>query len=73
MIFTLTPEAQEAYDWAVEKGICDDSLAELFVIILDQQVVSYTSEEGTVTFDFNDLVVKAGSDSSHYADILLEV
>jgi len=59
MIFTLTPEAQEAYDWAVEKGICDDSLDELFVTILDQEVVSYCSEEGTVTFDYMDIVLEA--------------
>jgi len=58
MIFTLTPEAQEAYDWAVEKGICDDSLDKLFVTILDQEVVSYCSEEDTVTFDYMDIVLE---------------
>ena len=55
----LTPEARQARDWALEKGIPVDSVDEIIETVLDQEVVSYCSENGTVTFDYLDVVMGA--------------
>ena len=52
----LTPEALQARDWALDKGIPVDSIDEIIETVLDQEVVSYCSENGTVTFDHFDVV-----------------
>ena len=52
----LTPEARQARDWALEKGIPVDSIDEIIETVLDQEVVAYCSENGTVTFDVSDLI-----------------
>ena len=51
----LKPEARQARDWALEKGIPVDSVDEIIKTVLDQEVVSYCSENGTVTFDYLDV------------------
>ena len=51
----LKPEALQARDWALEKGIPVDSVDEIIKTVLDQEVVSYCSENGTVTFDYLDV------------------
>ena len=53
------PEARQARDWALEKGIPVDSVDEIIKTVLDQEVVSYCSENGTVTFDYLDVVMDA--------------
>ena len=55
----LTPEARQARDWALEKGIPVDSIDEIIETVLDQEVVSYCSENGTVTFDYLDVDMSA--------------
>ena len=55
----LTPEARQARDWAIEKGIPIDSIDEIIETVLDQEVVSYCSENGTVTFDYLDVDMSA--------------
>ena len=52
----LTPEARQARDWALEKGIPVDSVEVIIETVLDHEVVSYCSEQGTVTFDYLDVV-----------------
>ena len=51
----LKPEARQARDWALEKGIPVDSVDEIIKTVLDQEIVSYCSENGTVTFDYLDV------------------
>jgi len=55
----LTPEAIEARYWALEKGIKVDTVDEIIETVLEQEVVSYCSENGTVTFDYLDVVMDA--------------
>ena len=55
----LTPEAKQARDWALEKGIPVDSVDEIITTVLDQEIVSYCSENGTVSFDYLDVVMDA--------------
>ena len=52
----LTAEARQARDWALQKGIPVDSIEVIIKTVLDQEVVSYCSEQGTVTFDYLDVV-----------------
>ena len=52
----LTAEAVQARDWALQKGIPVDTVEVIIETVLDQEVVSYCSEEGTVTFDYLDVV-----------------
>ena len=52
--FTFTAEAKEAHAHAVKLGFCNDSEEAILHIVRDQEVVSYSSEHGTVTFDYND-------------------
>ena len=54
-MYRMKPEAEQARDWAENLGIPVDSLEEVVAIILEQQVVSYSSEKGTVTFDHYDI------------------
>ena len=52
----LTQEAVQARDWALQKGIPVESIEVIIKTVLDQEVVSYCSEQGTVTFDHFDVV-----------------
>ena len=51
----LTSEALEAREWALEKGIPVDTVEEIIKIVLDQEIVSYCTENGTVSFDHYDV------------------
>ena len=55
-VYVLEQEAQEAYDWAFDLGIVDDTVDKIVEIVLDQEIVSYCSDKGTVSFDVYDLV-----------------
>lgn len=55
MVYALNREALEAYDWAFDLGIVDDTVEEIVQIVLDQEIVSYCSDKGTVSFDVYDL------------------
>ena len=55
-MFELTPEALQAHEWAVSKGISVDSVEEVIQIVLDQEVVTYQGLEGAVCFDIFDVV-----------------
>ena len=51
----LNAEALEAHDWALEKGIPVDTVEEIIKIVLDQEIVTYCTEHGTVSFDHYDV------------------
>ena len=51
----LNPEALEAHEWALEKYIPVDTVEEIIKIVLDQEIVSYCSQYGTVSFDIYDV------------------
>ena len=55
MSFRLKEEAAHARQWAEDRGINVDSHREVVTTLLQQEVVSYSNEHGTVTFDHLDL------------------
>lgn len=55
MSHRLKPEAAQARQWAEDRGINVASHKEVVVTILRQEVVSYSNEHGTVTFDYLDV------------------
>lgn len=55
MEYTFSQEALEAYEYGVDQGIVDDTMDEIIQIVLDQEIVSYCSEKGTISFDVYDL------------------
>jgi len=54
-MFRLKEEAAQARQWAEDRGINVDSHKEVVATLLQQEVVSYSNEHGTVTFDHLDL------------------
>ena len=55
----LKPEAIQARYWALEKGIKVDTVDEIIQTVLEQEIVTYFSENGIVTFDYLDVVMDA--------------
>ena len=55
MSHRLKDEAAQARQWAEDRGINVDSHREVVATLLRQEVVSYSNEHGTVTFDQLDL------------------
>ena len=56
MTLVFNKTAMEAYEWAVDNGICDDPIEDIIDIVMDQEVVSYCTSKGSVTFDIYDVV-----------------
>jgi len=54
--FKFTEEANLAYEKGYQDGTIPDSLSDVKNIVLDQEVVSYCSEQGTYSFDIYDFV-----------------
>ena len=54
--FKFTEEANLSYEKGYNDGTITDSLSDVKNIVLDQEVVSYCSEQGTYTFDIYDFV-----------------
>ena len=52
---TLNSEAMEVYLWATDKGIVDESVEWIIGTVLDQEIVSFSTTEGTVSFDVYDI------------------
>jgi len=52
--YKFTAEANAAYEKGYNDGTITDSLSDVKNIVLDQEVVSYSSEVGTYTFDYLD-------------------
>ena len=55
MSFRLKEEAAAARQWAEDRGINVASHRQVVATLLQQEVVSYSNEHGTVTFDHLDL------------------
>lgn len=52
---TLNEKAIDAYLWATDKGIVDKSVEWIIATVLEQEIVSFSTSQGTVSFDVNDL------------------
>ena len=52
-IMTLNDEALDLYLWATQKGIVDESVEWIVETVLDQEIVSFSTSKGTVSFDVN--------------------
>lgn len=51
----LNDEALDLYLWATQKGIVDESVEWIVETVLDQEIVSFSKSQGTVSFDVNDI------------------
>ena len=51
----FTRKAYERYLNAKEKGIVTDTEQEIIDIIYEQEIVSYCTSKGCVSFDYNDV------------------
>ena len=52
---TLNDEALDLYLWATQKGIVDETVDWIIETVLDQEIVSFSTAKGTVSFDINDI------------------
>ena len=52
---TLNDEALDLYLWATEKGIVDETVDWIIETVLEQEIVSFATSQGTVSFDINDI------------------
>lgn len=52
---TLNDEAIDLYLWATEKGIVDETVEWIIETVLEQEIVSFATPQGTVSFDINDI------------------
>ena len=52
---TLNDEAVDLYLWAKEKGIVDETVEWIVETVLEQEIVSFSTPQGTVSFDVNDI------------------
>jgi len=52
----LTNESLKALDQARVNGICEDTEQEIIDIVLEQEIVSYCTSKGCVSFDVHDVV-----------------
>jgi len=55
-MYKLNKKAKGVLKWAREKGITNAREKEIVRIVLQQEIVSYCTSAGCVTFDYNDLV-----------------
>lgn len=53
----MTMQSAQAYARGVKDGTIDDSINEIYNIVLEQEVVSYCSSKGSYTFDIYDFEV----------------
>jgi hypothetical protein len=66
-MYRLTDEAFKAWAKALDKGVEMDSLAEIVDIIQDQEIVTYASVKGQVSFDVGDLVEREVYDYDYFS------
>ena len=52
----MTPKAADAWQWAIDKGIIDEQPKDIFETVAEQDVVTFCTSSGCVTFDLNDFV-----------------
>jgi uncharacterized protein YlzI (FlbEa/FlbD family) len=51
----LNDTAIDLYLWATDKGIVDESVDWIIEKVLDQEIVSFSTSQGTVSFDIDDI------------------
>ena len=51
----LNDAAIDLYLWAKGKGIVDESVEWIIETVLDQEIVSFSTSQGTVSFDVYDI------------------
>ena len=49
------PEVQTAYEKMFALGVVDATAEEVIELIMDQEVISYATEKGMITFDPSDV------------------
>jgi hypothetical protein len=55
MQMTLNNKAIASYNKAFNQGIVSDTIKEIVETLYNQEVVSYCTSEGCITFDYADL------------------
>tara|TARA_R110000851_G_scaffold25687_2_gene73707 strand:+ start:9128 stop:9304 length:177 start_codon:yes stop_codon:yes gene_type:complete len=56
-MYTLNEIALQTLEHAIQRGVEVDPVDEIVRIIIEQQIVTYDNENGSVSFDIDDLVV----------------
>ena len=51
----LNNTAIDLYLWATDKGIVDESVDWIIEKVLEQEIVSFSTSQGTVSFDVDDI------------------
>ena len=51
----LNEQALELYAYATEKGIVDETIEWIVETVLEQEIVTFASPNGQVSFDINDI------------------
>jgi len=51
----LNDTAIDLYLWAKDKGIVDESVDWIIEKVLEQEIVSFSTSQGTVSFDVDDI------------------
>ena len=52
---TLNDTAVDLFLWATDKGIVDESVDWIIEKVLEQEIVSFSTSQGTVSFDVDDI------------------
>lgn len=52
---TLNDTAYDAYLYGTAKGIVDETVEWIIETVLEQEIVSFSTSKGTVSFDINDI------------------
>lgn len=53
------PEVQTAYEKMFALGVVEDTVETIIEYIIDQDVISYATEKGMITFDLSDVYWEA--------------
>lgn len=51
----LNDTAIDLYLWAKDKGIVDESVDWIIEKVLEQEIISFSTSQGTVSFDVDDI------------------
>ena len=55
-MIAMTEKAADAWHWATAQGITDEQPSEIFETVMQQEIVSFCTSAGTVSFDTADFV-----------------
>lgn len=57
LIVCMTEEATKAWRWAFAEAITEDTPEDIWHIVEEQEIVSYCTSKGSVSFDADDFSV----------------